>query len=99
MWQRSVDAPVTVRDVSPNADGDVIPEGSQIKMPLISMEIPWDSRSALGIRMQSGDKTNEFASRVVRGTSPDAVRWMEGLTMRGAMPMGNARDNVRGNVG
>ena len=53
VWQRSVDAPITVGDVSPDADGDVIPEGGQIKMPLVSMEIPGDSRSALGIKMQS----------------------------------------------
>ena len=25
VWQRSVDTPVTVRDVSPDADGEVIP--------------------------------------------------------------------------
>ena len=31
VWQRSVNAPVTVRDVCPDADGDVIPEGSQYK--------------------------------------------------------------------
>ena len=37
VWQRSVDAPVTVRDVSLDADGNVIPEGSQIKMPLVSV--------------------------------------------------------------
>ena len=39
-------------------------------MPLLSMEIQGDSRSALGIVMQSGDKTNEFAVRVVRGYQP-----------------------------
>ena len=70
MWQRSVEVPVIIRDVCPDADGNVILEGSQIKMPLVSMEIPGDSRSALGIEMQSGDKTNGFASRVVRDTSP-----------------------------
>ena len=90
MWQRSIDVPVTVREVSLDADENVISKGSQIKMSLVSVEIPGDSRSALGIEMQSGDKTNEFASRVVRGTSPDAVRWMWGLTMRGAMPVGDA---------
>ena len=37
VWQRSVDVPVRVRDVSPDADGNVIPEGSQIKMALVSM--------------------------------------------------------------
>ena len=39
----SVDVPITVRDVSPDVDGNVIPEGSQIKMPLVLMEIPGDS--------------------------------------------------------
>ena len=70
VWQRFIDTPVTVRDVSPNANGNVIPEGSQIKMPLVSMKIPGDSRRALGIEMHGEDKTNEFADQVVRGTSP-----------------------------
>ena len=35
VWQRFVDAPVTVRDVSLGAGGDMIPEGSK-KMPLVS---------------------------------------------------------------
>ena len=62
VWQRSVDAPVTVGDVSPNVGGNGIPWGSKIKMPLVSMEIPGDRRSTLGIKMQGGDKTNVFAS-------------------------------------
>ena len=48
----------------------MIPWDSQIKMPLVSLEIPEDSRSVLGIEMQSEDKTNVFTSQVVRDTSP-----------------------------
>ena len=41
-------------------------------MPLVSGMIPGDSRSALGIeKMENADKTDVFAKRVVRGTSPD----------------------------
>ena len=32
VWQRSVDAPVTVRDVSPN-EGEAIPKGSKKRCP------------------------------------------------------------------
>ena len=68
--QRSVDAPVTVRDVSPGADENVIPQGSRKDAPTIGRKIPRDNRSTLGIKMQNGDKTNVLANRVVRDTSP-----------------------------
>ena len=42
--------------------------------------------------MQGGDKTNEFVSRVVGATNPNVVEWMQGLTERGAMLVGDAME-------
>ena len=52
VWQRSVDAPMTVRGVSPDVDGNAIPQGSRKDAPGIRRKIPGDSRSALGIEME-----------------------------------------------
>ena len=58
---RSVDAPVTVKGVSPDADGNVILQDSRKEAPGIRRKILGDSQSALGIEMQNGDKTNVLA--------------------------------------
>ena len=70
MRQRSVDAPVTVRDVSPDADGDVIPQGSGKDAPGIRRKIPGGSQNALGIEMWNGDKTYVLANWAVRAANP-----------------------------
>ena len=44
--------PVTVKSVSPNADGGVIPQGSRKDAPGIRKRIPRDNRSAFGIEMR-----------------------------------------------
>ena len=41
-----------VKDVSPDADGDVIPQNSRKDALGIRRKIPEDSRSALGIEME-----------------------------------------------
>ena len=65
-----MDGPTIVRHVSLDAAGDVIPWGSKKDAPSIRDDTRGQPKRPWHRKVRHADKTDVFAKRVVRGTSP-----------------------------